>query len=488
MIKIFISDDNPMVLESLCKSIDWKKNNLDLVGYENNGKNALECVLEKRPDIIITDIRMPGLSGIEFIKALAKTNYNPKIIIISAYKDFEYAQKALSLGVKEYIVKPINNEELLASVLNISEELQLQKSLQSSDDMGRIAKMLLKQNKLIKRALENNSDLDKSKISYKLCSILIAQKTEEDRLFAFAETLKLKERRQIVVTTYKDYPIIVVMGNSAENIINIVESFESVVKNSFIISDVIKIEETLYYSANKVLSMLESKIIREKFLVQIDESSDDDKKNSRKTIADYSILLSSCKSETVDENFEEFIKFLLEESLDNTMAIGENINLFLAFFLKDISDKLVLIKSDYESYQHIKDEKFLSAKIEKLLNFIKDILNKKAQSTTYSRNVRFALSYIDKNLDHQVSLTTVASLCSVSPAYLSSIVKKETGVNFVDLVNKKKIQKSLDLMKNTSLNMDEISRVCGFSDYAYFFQVFKKYMGISPKTYTNQNT
>jgi YesN/AraC family two-component response regulator len=279
------------------------------------------------------------------------------------------------------------------------------------------------------------------------------------------------------------------MGNSEEIINNIIESFDKVINNAFIITDVIKLDKTLHYSANRAVALLERKILKENFELQLDESLGDnstkDNNSVRQTIADYSILFTSSKKENLTENFDKFIKFLFVESLNDNMEIEENINLFMAFFLKDISEILSLSKDDYECYQKIKEEKFLKIKIEKLLGFVEEIITKKEQSNNYSRNVRFALSYIDKNLDQPVSLSTVANLCAVSPAYLSSIVKKETGVNFVDLVNKKKIQKAINLMKSTSLNMEEISRSCGFSDYAYFFQVFKKYIGVSPKSYTN---
>ena len=110
---MIVADDERWIRERIALSINWAKAGVRVTGEAADGEEALLLSRDLKPDIIITDIRMPGLSGLDFIKQLKKTGIRTKIIIISGYSDFNYAQKAIKLGVTDYILKPVENSELL---------------------------------------------------------------------------------------------------------------------------------------------------------------------------------------------------------------------------------------------------------------------------------------------------------------------------------------------------------------------------------------
>lgn len=117
MYRAIIADDNILIRESLVKTIPWSELKIKIVGVAQNGIEEKKLILNAHPDIIITDIKMPGLSGLEVIQIIRKLKSNAKVIVISGYNEFEYAQKAIKLGVFDFLLKPVSNDEMV-SILN----------------------------------------------------------------------------------------------------------------------------------------------------------------------------------------------------------------------------------------------------------------------------------------------------------------------------------------------------------------------------------
>lgn len=124
MYKALIVDDDSIICAGLQKLINWEEYGFTAEDFALNGLEALKMVGNERYDLIITDIRMPKMDGIEFIKALQQKGYSSKIIILSGYRDFEYAQTALELGIKKYILKPINEKKFVDTIIDIRNEIE----------------------------------------------------------------------------------------------------------------------------------------------------------------------------------------------------------------------------------------------------------------------------------------------------------------------------------------------------------------------------
>ena len=123
MIKVIIADDEKRICTLITKLIDWDNLDMTLVGTANNGIETLELIKKEKPEIVITDIRMPGYDGLDMIERAKKINKDLEFIIISGYSHFEYAKKAISYGVKDYLLKPINKEELFTTLLRVKEDI-----------------------------------------------------------------------------------------------------------------------------------------------------------------------------------------------------------------------------------------------------------------------------------------------------------------------------------------------------------------------------
>ena len=127
MIKIVVVEDEMLVKKGLILTTDWQKFNCEVVGDAANGMEGIEVIGRMQPDIVITDVRMPGLDGIKMIEALKKEACKSEFIIISGYSEFEYARQAVKLGVRDFLVKPIDDEDLENALKNTCEEVHNKK-------------------------------------------------------------------------------------------------------------------------------------------------------------------------------------------------------------------------------------------------------------------------------------------------------------------------------------------------------------------------
>ena len=124
MYRVIIVDDEPVIRRGLRETIEWDALGLEVAGEAADGKEALKLIREIRPEILITDIRMPEMDGIELIREIKKLDLNIKITILSGYSDYDYLKAAIRLGVDNYLLKPIDNDELIANLTNAVNEIE----------------------------------------------------------------------------------------------------------------------------------------------------------------------------------------------------------------------------------------------------------------------------------------------------------------------------------------------------------------------------
>ena len=144
MLKLIIADDERMVRETLSRIIDWKQYNIELVGLCRNGLEAYDMILDESPDIVLTDLRMPGMDGLELIEKASETPSPPQFVILSGYGEFDYAKRAMKYGVKHYLLKPCGETQILESIRDVAKDCfqrsarqyQKESQFQTADSMA----------------------------------------------------------------------------------------------------------------------------------------------------------------------------------------------------------------------------------------------------------------------------------------------------------------------------------------------------------------
>lgn len=122
MLKLLIADDERIIRETISNLIDWKSLGVELIGLCSNGLEAYDMIIDESPDIVLTDIKMPGMNGLELIKNIAEINPDTHFIILSGYGEFEYAKEAMKFGIRHYILKPCNEKQISESIAAVSQE------------------------------------------------------------------------------------------------------------------------------------------------------------------------------------------------------------------------------------------------------------------------------------------------------------------------------------------------------------------------------
>jgi len=525
--KVLIADDEFLICELIKKMILWDELQLEFAGCAHNGQELFEQIQEIRPAIVITDISMPVMDGIELIRQTRYLNIPCRFIIVSGYKQFEYAHNALKYSVDDYILKPINEDELNQALKKIMEELNSHQSQAAGEAMPAIHTEHPGRSFFLKRIIWEIKDptvplervISEYGIDFKpglfciLClkldfvnqsadnldnigslnKKLISMFHEEFEGFCF-QVLSCMEGSAIYLGI--NYP-----RQAAGSFFNHLQDFYQKACNLLDLFAGLKITVGVGDSYDKISSFGQS--------------------NKDAMDAAYYRILSGCGQilywkklppvpylTEVEKNIylQQFKKAIESVNITDFMATLNQLffrpkNLFPLFdiidMLGEICQMLVSmdlsldqeeLPIDYLSSQiHYAIENALSldalkAAVSEPVSYIFENIHKAVQAQN-TRPIRMVLKYIEEHYTDPIRLEDAALLVTLNPAYLSNIFKKETGENFVDYLNSYRIGQARELLKDSNLSINEIAYSTGFQDARYFSKLFKKYVGITPKDY-----
>lgn len=532
--KVFLVEDEYIVREGIKNNIDWEKNGYDFCGEASDGELAFPMISEKRPDIVITDIRMPFMDGIELSRMIKEEYPEIKIIILSGHEEFEYAKAAIQMGVEEYLLKPINGDELLQVVnrvaQKIKEENESRETLQEGegDENFEYAKRqllssLIDDNASLSDAMEQGKKIHLNLMAqcYNIMMLKLQRKNKEQgfsqrilELYKTMEdTLKEQDGQSIMFDRAPEGKVILFMGSGEEEIRRnmdvfagqfreILPEYEDVTYFGSVGVPVMRLRELgeSYEAASHGFSY--------RFLTEPNQIVDnhtvfDQTRNEKK----FSCSIGSVDIQNLDkQKIESFLKggemdeihFFVEEYMKNTGDAGKNSMIFRQYivmdmffaashFLTQITDGREQLGEPFESPEQM--QKIVSD-LEATVVYIKELFTKvmqvrDAQTTEHNSDVvENAKKYISENYhDEELTLNTVAHEVNVSPNHLSAMFSQKTGQTFVKYLTDVRMHRAKELLKCTSKRSNEICEEVGYRDPHYFSHLFKKNVGCSPIQY-----
>lgn len=532
--KVFLVEDEYIVREGIKNNIDWEKNGYDFCGEASDGELAFPMISEKRPDIVITDIRMPFMDGIELSRMIKEEYPEIKIIILSGHEEFEYAKAAIQIGVEEYLLKPINGDELLQVVnrvaQKIKEENESRETLQEGegDENFEYAKRqllssLIDDNASLSDAMEQGKKIHLNLMAqcYNIMMLKLQRKNKEQgfsqrilELYKTMEdTLKEQDGQSIMFDRAPEGKVILFMGSGEEEIWRnmdvfagqfreILPEYEDVTYFGSVGVPVMRLRELgeSYEAASHGFSY--------RFLTEPNQIVDnhtvfDQTRNEKK----FSCSIGSVDIQNLDkQKIESFLKggemdeihFFVEEYMKNTGDAGKNSMIFRQYivmdmffaashFLTQITDGREQLGEPFESPEQM--QKIVSD-LEATVVYIKELFTKvmqvrDAQTTEHNSDVvENAKKYISENYhDEELTLNTVAHEVNVSPNHLSAMFSQKTGQTFVKYLTDVRMHRAKELLKCTSKRSNEICEEVGYRDPHYFSHLFKKNVGCSPIQY-----
>lgn len=533
MKKILIADDEFLVRLGLKTTIDWKEHGFIIVGEAKNGKEALELFEEFDPDILLTDIRMPIMDGLELIQAIKLRKKSLKSIILTHFDDFSYAQEAIKLGASEYILKSDLISENLFNILNkLSAEIDaesekpeelLKETEDNTADEYNLGEKLLK--KLADEGFKSQDIfaqyLKKCENIFKYDHYIIFTGQIEDTSGKslhkddehFAENVKnvlnqSLDSKNIWFCTYinKDQATCLInisVEGDAVKVLNNLHNFAMIFKQNlkqFLDADISIGFSVLSNMQQDLLTLLKQSRIAQKYCYfELCGITTFDYKMLENTEDCPRVSLEILKTYVRTLETDKMISYISEvfDTLAKLKQIGYVKDVFIDFMSYA---RIITTELNLEKGEALSETKFSYNIFDKLISFdavkkyVLDIYYSLREYSSgnkpdrYSHLIRKCINFIKQNYQKNVTLSEAALYLNVSSSYLSLLFKQETGINFSNYLTNYRIEEAKDLLKSTNLKIYEIADRVGFDSPYYFSKVFKDIIGTTCKEYKNRNT
>lgn len=508
--RLMVVDDNRQIREGIHYGIAWSEYGVDEVREYADGVEAREALNTYQPDIIIADIKMPGMDGLQLLEHVRELRKNCRYILLSAYSDFNYAQKAIRLGADDYILKPVKPGKLVEIVMkNARDLLEAQKEKKAYYDVYEKSFLHSIVNGGEIESVEKFSQMLEHKYQIKLPSnyaflalFWLEQADGSIRKRPLKDQAEqIRERltdQGIVFTLQEDLLLFLGKGDRSQllnldyqyRLKNMVEGLGREWKDQNLvittgISEARGLNElhVAYAHANEALeqtyySLSGACVIYTHANKEEKEFPEEQQKDYMERIAK---SVQKCDVEELHANIASLLEMGLRERYDKARMIGFVKKLYL-YLIRHAG-----LQSDPDFEKRALEN---SAHYENSIRDFEDYLMQGLRrgwelsaSESFSVMIKNICNYMDEHYSEPISVDSVADVFGRTPNYVSSKFKKEVGKSFTDFLIDLRVGKALNMLKYTDLPISEVAKRTGFSSYAYFSRTFRKCTGRNAGAY-----
>ncbi|WP_321024135.1 response regulator transcription factor [Eisenbergiella porci] len=511
MYNVLLADDETAILEGLKTIICWNELGLNLVAAVTDGESALQYIRENPVDILVTDIRMKEMDGLALISALHEVSPETRCIILTGYSDFGYTKKAIQLGIENYILKPVDENELVLTLTNLITKLEedASKARNSIYEFRDAICYRWITGKIDINAFQHRAgvlDIDLTEKFFQVGVLRVRNYellTQNDSIACEKNVLRVicSELRHV-----KQARFAVCRGERGDFLAALWGSLDlcrEELKRAFI-------------RAGQVLSGMRLNAVSSLGKLQEDFMQLSASYTDAMFLVEFGLILPagtvadeyavSClmneKSKPMDVDPQELLKAISEkdeagvktftESLRSTLTQSgaqtpNAIKIPVMELMYSISKLKAggMVQEEYDLvrvFGEITQAQTIDSLLEILTaSALKKIDKIRKAATEMSLHVVRAISAIEQG--ENVTLKSLAEQYKISPVYLGQLFKNETGMLFTDYMNSVRVKKSIELLRTTDKTVAEIAELSGYASYGYFCSVFKKVTGAYPKDY-----
>lgn len=480
--RVMIVDDEKYICRFIENRTNWKQLCAEPVGNARNGVEALELMEREKPDIVLTDIRMPKMDGLDFIREAQRRYPQTKFIVMSAYSDFTYAQQSMRLGVADYLLKPIDLKELEMLLGEILHE---------------------KREKLLEGLVKNKGECDPSVFWGKRILALGFCIEEEDLGKQTEGSLRsilegLPGRTDVFcpqIAWSRDCMVFLLNGNHLEEIplrqmIEEVWKSQPGMRTVASVSSIMKCAQADIAVRDAVDRMKKRVFYKGKALI-FDESGD--REDSNRIQVELQSEMVRIYRDILNGEFgygSTILQQLVERyiSKKNSVELMERWIQDLLQFLENLQD-IKVEKTDFLILTHrLKGENCLlryqsEEKLKEDLLVLIDRTLGERELLEENRTITQIKGYIQHNFKQDLSVQKIAKIFYLNTNYLSTLFKEKTGITLKSYMEGVRMEKAKEYLAKADRSVTEIAQETGYSDSNYFSKVFKKYMGITPKQF-----
>ena len=530
MIKVFLCEDEFVVREGIKNNIDWAGNGYEFTGEASDGELALPLIRKIEPDIVITDIKMPFMDGLELSRMIKKELPLTEIVILSGYEEFDYAKQAISIGVAEYLTKPISGDDLLAQLDQLREKIikskeeraikeKFKKEMEENDrrERSRLFRYLVSGSYPVTELIEKAADLgmDLSAMWYNI--ILLFIKSEHHELEEYSKSSVTineqideiaKESNCISFDRDLEGKALLIMSDSDTELASRQSDMIEKIKDVFADFSHVRYYGGIGKSVNRLSRLNESyedagRALANRFFVTESGFFDSGVNEPGEPVYDGDFDISLVDAKRIDKsNVSKFLKlgnrdeipFYVDEFVQSVgqdafrsyifrQYIAMDVFFAVSSFIEELSGK-----KQPDTIREVSKEALDNAA--STADYVKEIIDaaiayrESVSTNRYKEIVDEAVKFIEDNYaDEELSLNQLASHVNVSPNHLSTIFSQKTGQTFIKYLTEYRMDKAKEMLKCTSMRSSEISEAVGYKDPHYFSYTFKKTVGMTPTNY-----
>ena len=520
MYTVVIADDEEEIRRSLIRKIDWEGIGFQVVGEASNGEDALELVEKLEPDLLLTDVKMPFVTGIELARQVREIRPTMQIAFLSGYDDFSYAQQAIQYNIISYMLKPISSEELAKELLVIRDKMERKfrkfAMTEAEADVGKsefLTPLILdgfqrelseeEKEEVVREALacrileKGNQDIFKFTV---IVTSITDQngnnKTTRTSLKAIDSILGKYVRYASIYTQGKIISLLMatkagfhkylhILVEDISQSVNRIMGYRCTIGVSRIAEHISSVHGC-YLEAMSAVAYSGHNGNAVHFIGDEERMNTLNQEYLQNTINDLENLLRGGTEQEVAEYLNDFFGKIEDRSITGATAD------FVLLQIASVVFQTLYVVTGYETVEKFQ-QKFpmyniqIRGNLKQTLQYYMEFCQmarkliaeqrKKSSEVLCERILRIINErYMDANL----SLAEVSGEVSVSPNYLSALMKKDTGSTFKDLLTRRRIKAAEELLLGTAYKVREVAEKCGYNDQHYFSYCFKKYTGQSP--------
>lgn len=539
MLKIFLAEDEVIVRETIKRMIPWENLGFELVGEAADGEMALPLLLRQKPDLLITDIKMPFMDGLTLAKVAKKEIPGLKVVILSGYDDFNYAKQAINIGVEDYLLKPITKNALIERLTEIRSryehektqkeyyekfhrEMQAYEKNSSRDFFEALVSGSMDMMEIYRRSEKLGLDI----VAEAYNVLIFTMNCEED--FSGqregyseweAESLELLEEffsentsAMLFRCNIFSYGVLIkgqkeTIGENTRSCVSEIQRIldrKEQKRQWFVVAGepverLSQIQKS-YYSASRAFSQ---RYLYDENILYYDEMASMEKKNVTEDDSTYlqkvdvnalnPAILQKFLSNGLLEETENFVKDYFyaigQEALESLVFrnyVTLNVRFSVMSFLKEIGcDTRTLEQEDTEDVlsESSKSLENAIAYAEKIIS--QAIALRDQNSGNKNRSIlKTAVDFIDSHYtEEDMSLNKAANAANVSANHFSALFSQNMGQTFIEYLTNLRMNKAKEYLRCTSMRSSEIAGEIGYKDAHYFSYLFKKTQGMTPSDY-----
>ncbi|KRF44160.1 response regulator transcription factor [Paenibacillus sp. Soil787] len=514
MYNVLIVDDEPIVAEALMKSPIWDDLGLEVIGNAYSGLDALDWMDKHHVDILLTDIRMPQMDGIELIQHIREKGTQVKIVILSGHDDFTYVKEAIKLGVENYLLKPLDKSELLVTLTGVVDKLQADsdRQINMNEQMNAFRESFLHRwvtNSVTKTEFREKAEMarfDTNMDEYRI--VLFKILNLDSNLEKHTGALVVQDfLLQQFGATLKDLSFC----DSTYDLV-------AVLPERYFKNEDLSLHERLYPFLTSLTTQTELQLLCTIGHIESDLFTAYRSYNTAKELQGYAFLLPPNSLITSDDiekyrndgewyldlPLEQINNFILsnkkEECLEITqIAFGrlhgnsqitpvmfKNAILELLFQVSNtVKNTIIHLEHIPLTFRNLYQRFAASDRYEDLIGLVYDTISTACDLLSVGDNatnatIKQILDYVKENSEQDLSLKTLSFQFNVNASYLGQLFRKETGILFSNYLNHLRIEKAKELLLRTDMKVTDISAKVGYLEPSHFYKIFKKATGVSP--------